>query len=138
MNDELKIQTLMIYFSHWGKEESRIRQVIYGAHLFQHLIRTNYTNRDENALEVLKDTDTSSLHFWYQIIHTLLPADMNHWVEYYDYTTKALYHKIKFCENNGVAFQTLFHSGLTLKQMDRLNSIIALPIVKYKKENVMF
>lgn len=129
MNDELKIQALMIYFSHWGKEELRIQKNLYGARLFQHLIQTDYTNRDENALEVLTDTDKSSFHFWYNIVHTLLP-EMNHWVEYYDYSTKPLYHKIKFCENNGVPFQTLFYSGLTLIQMKCLDSIIALPTLK--------
>lgn len=129
MNDELKIQVLMIYYNHWGKEEIQIQKNRKGASFFQNLVQTNYTNRDENALEVLMDMDKSSFHFWYGMIDTLLP-EMNHWVEYYDYMTKPLYYKIKFCEMNGVGFQTLFYSGLSLSQMKGLDSIIALPYIK--------
>lgn len=129
MNDELKIRALMIYFSHWGMEEARIQNNIKGARLFLQLVDKNYTNREDNALGNLTDTNKLTLNFWHGIIDTLLP-DMNHWVEYYDYITKPLYYKIKFSEMNGVGFYDIFYSGLDPSQMKALDAIIALPIIK--------
>ena len=126
MNDDLKIRALMIYFSHWGKEESRIQRSISGVLFFQHLVQTNYTNREENAFEVLTDTNKSSFHFWYKMIHTLLP-EMNHSEEYYDYRTKPLSYKIKFAEMNGISFQNVCYSGLNQTQMNQIDAIVALP-----------
>lgn len=128
MDDTLKIKTLMIYYEHWGKEESRIYKTLEGVKKFKEQIDRKYSNRYESDFEVLENTNKKSTQFWHSVIDCLLP-DMNHWIDYYDYTTKPLYVKIKFAEMIGTPFYDVLHADLSKDQMNNVNAIVALPVL---------
>jgi len=128
MDDTLKIKALMIYYEHWGREESRIQRTLEGVKRFKEQIYKRYSNRYESEFEVLNDSDKSSPKFWYSLVDCLLP-DMDHWVEHHDYTTKPLYAKIKFAEMIGTIFFDVIHADLSNDQMKNVDAIVALPVL---------
>ena len=129
MDGTLKIKALMIYFEHWGKEEKRVYENIHGIKNFRQCIDRKYSNYFENSLKVLKDTDKTPMSFWRSLSDCLL-SGMDHWVEYYDYTTKPLHIKIKFADMNGVMFHDLIQLGLDPMQMKYVDAILALPVLR--------
>jgi len=129
MDDTLKIKALMIYYDHWGKEESRIHKTIEGAKKFKEQIYLKYSNRYESHIEVLMDSDKSSFKFWYSMVDCLLPG-MDHWVmDYRDYITKPLHAKIRFAEMIGTIFYDVLRADLSNDQMKNVNAIVALPVL---------
>jgi len=129
MDDSLKIKVLMIYFDHWGKEESRIYKNMDGLKKFDNHIHRTYETRYETALETMNNINMKSMRFWQSLVDCLL-YDMVHWVEYYDYMSKPVYMKIKFAENIGAVFYDVAHVNMADAQMKNVDSIVALPVMK--------
>jgi hypothetical protein len=129
MNDTLKIEVLMIYFQHWGKEEKRIRKSLSGVSQFKELIFMKYSNRYEGDMEVLTKSKKDNQTFWYSLVDCLLP-DMDHWVEYRDCTTNPWYAKIRFAEMIGALFFDIANANLCDAQMKNVDAIVALPVLR--------
>lgn len=125
----MKIKALMICYDHWIKEEIKIKKIINGVKQFHTLISQNYKNSYEDAIDVLKYSDSKSVVFWRSLVECLLPG-MDHWTFYYEYMSRKYYKKLKFAEIIGATYYNMYHCDLTENEMLSVNSIIALPVIK--------
>lgn len=122
MNDELKIQALMIYFHHWGKEQTQIRKTIHGIHKTVSLLKQNF-----NTLENMVTMDMQQSSFWTHMIEALLPS-MIHYIPYDDLgDLRILYLRVRFADSIGCSFffPHLVHTNED--QIRRIDAILALP-----------
>lgn len=131
MDDTLKIQALMVYFNHWGKQEARIYKSLDGIKRFQEHVNMEYSNRYKTALEVLRGAQMGSKRFWHSMVHCLLPG-MDHWVKYDYFPTTPLCAKIRFAENIGTCFYNVIHVDMTDDRWKSVDAIVALPPVQHQ------
>lgn len=54
MDDLLKIRVLMIYYDHWGKDELKARQTVYGLNKTLHLLEERFHTKEYTMMESLK------------------------------------------------------------------------------------
>ena len=119
MNDNLKIKVLMIYYHHWGKEQTRARKVIHGIQKTNQVIRYHF-------LRKLPTMDMRQMSFWKYLTEAFLPYDMRHYVPYDESKEELrdIYLRVRFSHAIGSKRCIL---NANEDQMRRLNAIIAFP-----------
>lgn len=120
MNDDTKIQVLMIYFRHWGNDEIRIRKSTQGIQKTDAIFHECFHN--------LHTMDMSKHSFWVSLVESLLPG-MNHYLPYDDLgDVQILYKRIRFTNDIGTTFFTIHARNVSEEQMRRINAIVAFPV----------
>lgn len=124
MDDNTKIQALMIYFRHWGEGEIRARKNIQGIRKTEAALQEYF--RD---LHTLSNMDMSNASFWTYMTEALLP-NMNHYIPYDDLgSLKILYHRARFADDIGATFFNAHLTNADEDMMRRINAIIAFPVL---------
>lgn len=122
MNDHIKIQVLMIYFKHWGNEQTHLRKVIHGIQKTTQLLKQNF-----NSFNKLSQMNMKELSFWQYLSEALLP-NMSHYLPYDDIEDlRLLYLRAQFADAIGSSFFFPHLVNINENQMRRINAIIALP-----------
>jgi hypothetical protein len=69
MDDQTKIQVLMVYYQHWGNEQNKIRKTMNGVQKFQQFYNENEFMMRMSCRSYLKRHKRRT---WYHIIGLLL------------------------------------------------------------------
>lgn len=72
MDDQQKIQALMIYFQHWGKEQHRAFQTAQGAHATTQIVCNLFPNIIETFTSSYGSNYPIPHWFWHELTHDLL------------------------------------------------------------------
>lgn len=59
---DIKIQTLMVYYSHWGVEQNKIRKIIHGINTTMERINDFFINEDDDDYDLA--TEVRFLKTW--------------------------------------------------------------------------
>ena len=122
MDDYTKIQALLIYCQHWGKEQARIRKATKGIQKTNEILQYHFQGK-------LRMMDMSKLSFWKYLIDSFLPG-MRHYEPYDDLgDIRILYMRVRFSEAIGSGFFNTHIVNVDEDDMRRINAIVAFPVL---------
>jgi hypothetical protein len=135
MNDYTKIQALMVYFHHWGRDEIKAEQDRKALHQTMDKIKTLFIDED---LEFAQDFDFVNeirmMRFWVQYgpygtmnflnrIANILLSSMGG-CDNLEHSSKNRYYQ--FASSLNISVLDVFRIGMTEEDMLSVNAIVAL------------
>lgn len=138
MDDATKLQVLMIYYHHWGREEIQARKTVHGVHLTMKLLKERFQTEEHTMKDGLRrmfyylcNEDLSFL--WSEFVeiflqdHCVEPFDSN---DLYDQDEMLFDRKIHLEDTlnitNEETAELIYDNDFTYRHVLSVDAIVAL------------